>query len=106
MTQNDNKPQTGFGDIGMIRDILMGQQINDYEKRFQDLNEFIAKMDARIEERINTLEAQINERFNRVEQLLQENTNHLNTKIQSVSTHDKNLISDLLKDLSTKLREP
>ena len=54
-SQNSNGPS--LGEISTIRDILMGQQINDFESKFEALQEQLDKVEAKLADKIKDLSA-------------------------------------------------
>ena len=108
--------QTGMnlGELSTIRNILMGQQMAEYDQSFKSVSDRMDKSEAsyneklkdfeeRVNTRFNTLEQDINNRFDRLEKLLLENVNQLNTKIDNVSTTDKADLGNMLAEISKRL---
>jgi Skp family chaperone for outer membrane proteins len=104
----------GLGDISMIRDILMGQQINDYETRFaevsgrinqleQDLRNTIHLLDEKTEANLARLTQEMNDRMEKLRQHLDSQINILNNKIQDTSAKDRAKMAGLLVEISKKL---
>jgi ElaB/YqjD/DUF883 family membrane-anchored ribosome-binding protein len=104
----------GLGDISMIRDILMGQQINDYETRFaevsnrinqleQDLRNSIHSLDEKTESNLARLTQDMNDRMEKLRQHLDSQINILNNKIQDTSAKDRAKMAGLLVEMSKKL---
>ncbi len=104
----------GLGDISMIRDILMGQQINDYESRFadvsnrinqleQDLRNSIHSLDEKTEANLARMTQDMNDRMEKLRQHLDSQINILNNKIQDTSAKDRAKMAGLLVDMSKKL---
>jgi DNA anti-recombination protein RmuC len=109
----DNKT-TGMGDISMIRDILMGQQINDYDKRFsevnqraqqmeQDLRQTIKALEDRTHQRMQQMTDETNDRFARLQKNLDDNTLMLEERIMRTSKADKALIGAMLIEIGKQL---
>ena len=110
----DNKTTAGIGDISMIRDILMGQQINDYDKRFsevnqrilqleQDLRQTIKSLEDRSHQRMQQMTDENNERFARLQKNLDDNTVMLEDRIARTSKTDKALIGAMLIEIGKQL---
>ncbi len=104
----------GFGDIGMIRDILMGQQISEYEERFREMEESFARQETVFNEQIHTmrqqneqrmvtLEQEIAQRFDRLEKTLKDNIQEMKNSMNEGSKGDKALIGNLFAELGKKL---
>lgn len=106
----------GLGDISMIRDILMGQQINEFDKKFNELdsslntienalNEKIRLLKQQNEQRFDALEKEVHERFDLLEKLVRENTQMLMETIKQSSKNDKHSIGKLFSEMSQKLMQ-
>ncbi len=104
----------GLGDISMIRDILMGQQINEFENRFaelsnrvqqleQDLRKSMQEQEDRSNQRFSKMTEEMNERFARVQKNLDDNTKMLDDKINRTSKTDKALIGAMLIEIGKQL---
>ena len=113
MEKTDIK-SNGLGDISMIRDILMGQQINDYESRFADVSNRINQLEADLRNSIQSLDEKteanlarltqdMNDRLEKLRQHMDSQINILNNKIQDTSAKDRAKIAGLLVEVSKKL---
>lgn len=98
-------PSTPFGDVNVIRDILMGQHISQFEHRFLENEETLAKTEEAIRNRIHQLEMDMNARFERMEQLLSNHVDQLTKLINETSKGDKASLAYLLDEVSKKLKE-
>ena len=107
-------PMGMFGDMSLLREIIMGPKVIEYETKFNDLETLIQKTDdatkALIKQnndatktRLDTLEQDINARFDRLEQLLTQNVDNLHQQLNHSSQADKALLADLLVHVSKKL---
>ncbi len=105
---------SAFGDIGMIRDILMGQQISEYEQRFREMEESFARQENIFNEQIHTMRQQNEERliamehdvaqkFDRLEKLLKENVQDIKNSMAANSSGDKQALGSLLAEMGKKL---
>lgn len=103
-----------FSEISTIRNILMGQQMSEYEHRFNQINHDIAQareyftqeislLSDKTDVRFQQLEKDINERFDRLERLLEDHVRRLDEKLLSMSKSDKNDLGKMLAELSKKL---
>lgn len=105
------KPRSmmNLSEVSVIRDILMGQQMADYERRFNSMETLIDAKEEATRHRINALEgelkAELVARFEKLEHLLLLNVEQLNQRMQSLSRQDKNSLSELLISMSQKLKE-
>ena len=111
MAQQNNVP---LGEISTIRDILMGEQMHEYESRFKHLEEefntYKAEMATQMqqmqeahEKQLNSLKELFLERLSSLEQSLNEKSTSLDEKIDAQTTSDRNRLGDLLKELGQQL---
>ena len=111
-----NGGMLNMGEIGTIRNILMGQQMSEYAQRFQTQEHRIAELEQAINNRIDELAKQTDDRFDRlekevanrfdkIERLLSDQNASLNNKIEQTSSHDKVALGQLLGEMSKKLLE-
>ncbi len=115
MNDNNNENQgMNLGELSTIRNILMGQQMAEYEQSFDAVNQTINKKEAQTNEKIQQLENRINERFenlerdmnarfDRLEALLMQNVREVNERITNKSKDDKADLGKLLAKMSDKL---
>ena len=114
-TPAPNPMASMFGDMSMLRDIIMGPKIIEYNERFEAVNALIDKNDkavhaliqkneAATNARFEALERDMNAKFERLEQLLNQNVEHLTKLIQETSKSDKVTLADLLIGVSQKLK--
>lgn len=98
-------PVSPFGDVNVIRDILMGQHISQFEHRFQENEETIARTEEALRNRIQQMENEMNARFERLEQLLSAHVETLTNRLMETSKGDKASLARLLDEVSNKLKE-
>lgn len=102
------------GEIGMIRNILMGEQINDFEQRFKSLQDRISELEQQLSTKINNLDeaAQLsmakaaeeqNVRFAEIEKQIMTNVEKLHHRIDKVSKDDKARLGKMLEKVSKQL---
>lgn len=112
----NNSQQMKFGDISVIRDILMGQQINDFTEKFDRLEQSLSEKEIALTNKINELEAKIHSTFNATEKdnsarfqaieiLLKDTTDKLNETINKISKEDKAKVGRYLAEIGKKLQE-
>ncbi len=116
-----------FGDMSLLREIIMGPKVIEYEQKFTDTDALIQKNDDTIQAlikkinedtltqiqknedatkaRFDALESDMNARFDRLEQLLTQNVEKINAQMNSMSKNDKAGLADLLVELSKKLKD-
>jgi hypothetical protein len=97
-------PINPFGDMSLLRDIIMGPKVIEYDKRFSDIEELIKKNEEATRNHFAKMEKDMNERFDKLEKLLTQNVEMLQNQMQKMSTTDKNTLADLLVELSSKLK--
>ena len=112
---HDTKLDTAsmLGEISTIRNILMGQQMSDYERRFEDLRNSLTTVSDEhhrrlesftneTEERFGNLEKEISERFDLLEKLMNERLSQLENKMNDLSSGDRKDLSQLLRQMADK----
>lgn len=103
-----------FGEINTIRDILMGEQMTEYDTQFKQLNEALNALEQRLSERIddwvarqetaqNELERRMNERLQALESQLQQQGTALGEKIETVSSSDRVRLGNMLSELGQQI---
>ena len=114
-TPAPNPMASMFGDMSLLRDIIMGPKVIEYDERFAaahaliDKNDkavhaLIEKNEAATNARFEALERDMNAKFERLEQLLNQNVENLTKLIQETSKSDKAMLADLLIGVSQKLK--
>lgn len=125
-SQNSNGPS--LGEISTIRDILMGQQINDFESKFEALQQQVDKVEAKLTEKIKDLteatkagnkeigketaarfasfQNETEGRIAQVERSLQDGLADLQQQMVDSSLNDKERIGKLLMDAGNALLKP
>lgn len=117
MANNENS-KTGnglnLGEIGMIRNILMGEQINDFEQRFNLIQEQIQTLEKQLTDKIDTLSTDTQTsfsdmdkantlKFEDIEKQLLSNVEKLHQRIDKVSKDDKVRLGKMLEKVSKQL---
>ncbi|GJM32344.1 MAG: hypothetical protein DHS20C18_13450 [Saprospiraceae bacterium] len=98
----------------MIRDILMGQQISEYESRFQELENTIRQMSELYEQKLTDLKKEHaaqtkqmqeanSQRFDKLEAMIHAKINSLDNKLEKVSQDDKHDLGQMLAKIGAKL---
>lgn len=114
MSKNQQSNMNGIGEISTIREILMGQQINEDNSRFENIESELVRIETTINDKIDQMQAETNarfsaleqemaDRFDRLEELLSENTTQLHQKIEAVSTEDKADLGQMLSEIGKAL---
>jgi hypothetical protein len=110
-TTNNTGAMGMFGDMSLLREIIMGPKVIEYEQKFADTdalettNAIIQKNQDATNARFDALERDMTARFDRLEQLLNQNVEKINTQMRSMSKGDKAGLADLLVELSKKLKD-
>jgi CHASE3 domain sensor protein len=97
-------PINPFGDMSLLRDIIMGPKVIEYDQRFAEALALIEKNEEATRQRLADMEKDINARFDRLEKLLTQNVDSLQSQLQNTSKSDKETMADLLVELSKKLK--
>lgn len=99
-----------LGDLSVIRNILMGQQMNEYDSRFtdasqrdQELQHNIDELSEKTNQSIGQLEDNINDRLAKLEAFLGDQVSLLKDSIEAKSRADKHFLGKLLKKVSEQL---
>lgn len=102
-----------LGEISTIRNILMGQQMSEYDRRFEDLRNSLTNLSEEnhrrletfaneTEERFGALEREMSERFDLLEKLMQERFTQLEANLKATSSGDRGDLSRLLREMADK----
>lgn len=99
-------------ELSMIRNILMGQQMEEYQSRFKELGESLEKAQNLLSEELKALkvdhEARMDSMTQQFEQQLSELTQAFQQKTTEIETQrkaDRNQLGQLLIDLGKELLE-
>jgi len=109
-TQNNGM----LGEISTIRNILMGEQMSQYETRFQEMQSALEEAQNKLKEdlkstssgtdiRLTQLEKDVNNRFDKLEKMLADGLAQMNEKIAAISQSDKQNLGKMLAEMSDKL---
>lgn len=109
---NSGKPS--LGEISTIRDILMGEQMDQYNTRFQELSAKLDAAEERINQQFETIEAQHKADLQELRQQMEGKLNVLSTQLQdksealqleinSVSEHERKRLGQMLSELSQQI---
>lgn len=114
MSNKKQENPINLGEITTIRNILMGQQMQEYDGRFENLqenlnileaslNEKISALEKRTENRLQELHSDIAERFDKLEKLIINNVEDLHIKVDRVSGNDRQKMGELFAEMSKRL---
>jgi len=106
--------QINFGEISTIRDILMGPTISGFEKKFEEMEGTIKKLEKELNDKMVQMHDNhqnhhgefsntITNRFEKLEALISNNVKNLEDKLESVSQQDKERLAALMVEFSKKL---
>ena len=102
-------PMGMFGDMSMLREIIMGPKVIEYEQRFTDTDESTRQRFEALERDMNArfeaLTKEMNARLESLTQLLNQNVEKLDTQMKNMSRNDKAKMSELIVEMSKKLVE-
>ncbi|MCB0705990.1 MAG: hypothetical protein KDC34_11795 [Saprospiraceae bacterium] len=111
MAEKEGDPtKVNLGDLGVIRDILMGQHINQYESQFSNIDQKHHALQDNIDELSRTtqdamqqMEDAVNHRFDKLEALLSNQVELLKDNIAATSRKDRHMIGKLLEKMGQQL---
>lgn len=112
--ETNTNQNMSLSDIGTIRNILMGQQIAEFEERFQILKEEFSndmdqmkndasEMKAHFQNRLQEQKEQYEEQITRLTSELEASNKELQEKIDSTSNSDRSEIGKLLMDIGKQI---
>ncbi|MFK7935780.1 MAG: hypothetical protein AB8G22_19865 [Saprospiraceae bacterium] len=104
-----------LGEISTIRDILMGQQMSDYELRFKQLEEYLRQAEQALQTKIDALsgnnaeqftqlEEQTQKRFSTLESTINDQFNQLENATSNRFTQLEKLLSDNVDRLQQEIK--
>ena len=102
---------SGGGDITMLRDILIGQQINEYDGRFDSIEDLLKEQETAFNTKIQTLEKKLTKqllqsqedtkaRLNTLEKRLISNMQEVDSKLHQQRTQERRKIGQMLLEMS------
>lgn len=114
MANNNNGNNGMLGEISTIRNILMGDQMSQYETRFAEMQTAMEAAQSSMEkelrmtaggtdDRLGKLEKDINARFDKLEKMLTDNVTQMNNRLDEVSNADKQQLGKMLAAMGQKL---
>jgi len=113
---NNSADNFGLGEISTIRNILMGQQMNEYEQRFghleekltsasTDQGEKLVTFQKETEERLVKMEKEIGNRFDNLEKMLKEGLEQLQNQTNTTRNQDNDNLGKMLAEIGQKLMQ-
>jgi uncharacterized protein YukE len=114
--KKDQNTGMNLGELSTIRNILMGQQMNEYDERFGELEKLVSDAEDRINQKINALEeasnkklsdlqAEMTQKLEKLENALMENVSSINQKMEATSREDKHQLGAFLSEIGKKLMD-
>lgn len=111
---NNGADNFGLGEISTIRNILMGQQMNEYEQRFGHLEEKLvsasgeqgqklADFQKQTEERLSKLEKEMSARFDSLEEMLKDGLVKMQNQADNKRAQDNSNLGKMLAEIGQKL---
>ncbi len=109
----DTAANLGLGEISTIRNILMGQQMNEYEQRFGHLEEKLVNASGEQGEKLQnfqeetrqnlaSIEKDMNARFDALEKMLREGLDRLENQAEEKRLNDKEALGNMLAEVGQK----
>lgn len=103
-----------FGEISTIRNILMGQQMDDYDNRFEELKDYLEKVETSLNARLKEIEQKqvgqneelqkvFTAKLDRLENLLLQSVKDVNTITIEKTTQERLDLAQLLAEMSDRL---
>ncbi len=116
MSKKENNNATMMpGEIGMIRDILMGPQMVKIEERFEALNAKFQELEESLDRKsqdleqkatqLSSLEKEVDTQFSAIEKKLESSVEKLEKMIEKVDTTSKAKLGKMLSDIGQKLMD-
>ena len=114
MANDNNNNSMNINDLGTIRNILMGEQITEFEKKFNALEEQVKALEEQLSSKVESLESannathatmqkEANMRFEEIEKMIMSNIAKLDKKLDKVSRDDKMRLGKMLDKVSKSL---
>ena len=113
--KENNNPTMIPGDIGMIRDILMGPQMVKIEERFEALSVKFQQLEEDLDRKsqdlnqkanqLSSLEKEVDTQFSALEKKLGSSVEKLERMIEKTDTSSKAKLGKMLSDIGQKLME-
>ena len=111
-----DKLNSKFGEIGTIRDILMGQQMSEYEDRFTEIKQMLAALESDLRKVINDrdikftqsldeLTKETNSRFESLEKLLEKNVASIQKEMTQNRKTDKHKLGKMFAKIGAQLMD-
>ncbi|MCB0637139.1 MAG: hypothetical protein KDC54_11005 [Lewinella sp.] len=82
-----------------IRDILMGEVIEEFNGRFEKMEKRLASQEAALKDK----EAQLNERLDALNQLVGQHADQLRNALENTSRNDRHRLGELLSNMGAEL---
>jgi len=118
MANEKNNPTSGMdlGELGMIRNILMGQQISEWEVKYsemnqdlearaQELEDLIANRGDSADRELSEMDKAINARLDKLEKSMDKRMNQLEQKLVDTTQKDRHKMGKMLSEIGRKLME-
>ncbi|NNE29484.1 MAG: hypothetical protein HKN16_07595 [Saprospiraceae bacterium] len=107
-------PEVNLGDLGLIRNILVGPQMEALQKRLDDLEAIVSENATSFEKRIGaaekngnksvqTLQKTTDTNFEKLEKLIEKKVEQLNKRLDDSCDKERARIGKLLSDVGKKL---
>ena len=115
MSKKENNATMIPGEIGMIRDILMGPQMVKIEERFEALNAKFQQLEEDLNRKsqdleqkatqLDSLEKEVDTQLSALEQKLESSVEKLESMIEKTNVTSKAKLGKMLSDIGQKLMD-
>lgn len=113
---NNVADNLGLGELSTIRNILMGQQMSEYEQRFghleeklnaesQSQGESLVNFQAETKDRFAAFEKEMSDRFDRLEKTLKDGLEKLQNQNEATRKNDNEALGKMLSEIGKKLMQ-
>ncbi len=94
---------TEQGKLNAVRDLLFGQNVQEYRDEFKDLKEMINTEQKERQQHLAEVRSEVMSRLDKLDQKLEKTNQELLNKLNQLAKTDKETLSELLKDMAEKL---
>ena len=114
--KNDSTNGMDLGELGMIRNILMGQQISEWEIKYSEINQdlearakelesLIANQGQSAERELSAIDKAVGARMDKLEKSMDRRFEQLEQKLIDVTQKDRHKMGKMLSEIGRKLME-
>ncbi len=114
--KNNSTNGVDLGELGMIRNILMGQQISEWETKYteinqdlearaQELEELIANQGQIADRELSAIDKAVGARMDKLEKSMDKRFEQLEQKLVDATQKDRHKMGKMLSEIGRKLME-